>query len=174
MGAEVCQVCGEIGLVTGCVQAVGTHHNIAGRYEYVCRCTRRERATEVLRAQSFRFCELCRSRIAGTDDQRYEHRIWHCADCKSRIERNGYLPAINESRGLDPSAAGAYVRMARGEWYFGLTDNALAYYRRAILIYRRLAETDSRRWDLELAHIKRENEAISLWLLNRNPVEVNQ
>jgi hypothetical protein len=36
MGLEVCQVCGEIGLVTCWVQAIGTHHRVNGRYEYVC------------------------------------------------------------------------------------------------------------------------------------------
>jgi ribosomal protein L37AE/L43A len=167
MGAKVCQVCGEIGLVTCWIQAVGAHHCVNGQHEYVCSCTRREQAAQILRAQSFRFCELCRSRIVGTIDQRYERGVWHCTDCKGRIERDGYLLAIDESRGHDPSAAGAFVREARHEWHFGLTDNALVYYRKAILIYRCLAEVDPRRWRSELDGIQREREAIALWLLNR-------
>lgn len=168
MGEQVCQLCGNIGIYTGHIHAMQTHPRILGRYEFIC-CGSGEKAAVTLAAQSFRFCELCHSRVPAAEKHRYEGRIWCCPDCAGRIERDGYFPAFAESRGRDPSAARACVQWGRGEWHFGLVDNALDYYRKAILIYRRVAEADPRRWRSELVGIQREREAIALWLLNRPP-----
>ncbi len=167
MGDQVCQICGNIGVYTGQIHAMQTHPSVLGRYEFIHCGGPREKAIATLEAQPFRFCELCHSRVPATEEYRHDGRIWCCSSCAGRIERDGYFPALAESSGRDPSAAVAFVREARGDWHMGLTDNALYWFDKAIRIYRCLAEVDSYRWSKELANVRREREAIALWLLNR-------
>jgi len=93
-GAEVCQLCGEIGAFSGFASAVGSHFSMR---EFVAASHRHpgdfHTYSELLDGRDHRFCELCRESVRRDVAQKFGH-YWLCAGCAADwLDKHGDDPA---------------------------------------------------------------------------------
>lgn len=104
MGAEVCQLCGEVGAFWGWATAIGTHPGgefVAPAHQHGSHDKWRRR----LERQSHRFCEICAARISRRE--REEHTICHAC----REERDRRFPGIEVREWLRELSFRRYVQV---------------------------------------------------------------
>lgn len=74
-GAEVCQLCGRVGMFSGWASALGLH---GLRYEFLCREHWRRRSELALTGR--RWCESC-CRPVDRRSATHQGRYYLCSDC---------------------------------------------------------------------------------------------
>ncbi len=103
---EVCQICGEVGYVEP-EWGRKIHINADGVFEFVhgkCWEGSREEASNVLRQQSYRFCEFCRKQFEHAKNDHFFGSGWICPDClesvntEDRQDRQSFKKAIENIR----------------------------------------------------------------------------
>jgi hypothetical protein len=91
-GAEVCQVCGEIGVYEGFYGALGSHWG----GQFVClRHHHSDEERAILKGRGERFCEQCLIRVSRTGALRLGHSWWLCRACAND-------PAWRDDGAADP------------------------------------------------------------------------
>ena len=114
-GAEVCQVCGEIGVYEGFFGALGSHRE----GEFVCfHHSDEERA--MLKGRDARFCEQCLMRVSRAEALRVGQH-WLCRVC------------ANDPAKRDDGASHPLSGLSRRRYLDGRSDSTIRRWGHAVL-----------------------------------------
>jgi hypothetical protein len=80
--ATVCQVCGCLWEIRGFSHLFAARTHCGERF--CLRCVPREDASDVLRENAHRYCEVCLGRVPARGDQRVQGH-WVCCACRSEV-----------------------------------------------------------------------------------------
>jgi hypothetical protein len=157
MSIYVCQICSRVGITSGLCHTMAHQVIAAGRHEFICRrCVRPDEAVAILEQQRHRFCFLCRERTGTTAGERFEHRVWCCADCQKNIAAKGLAEATAACRRWDTAALQAFLDAARSEAECRLHKNAVDWFNEAIPICENLVRAGFVEWTETLGTAQRE------------------